>query len=370
MPSSGVEPVASLHSSSSFSMSGSDASSGEEYSLPLQSKSFQSKHQEKTHVQVTPTTDMPASTSTGTTVHIHPAGETLDAPTGRVIKLNVNADSLLVPKEVGGKRPSYYHAESKRARVASKRINFKKEWNRLKLGTHIPPKDLADKVAAMNVVGLQAVGIGKQAKAVVSTHAWPAYSNAYSARKKMLTTGIDTTKKILAKSVSFKNMDSKEQHQYLLHETIKRIDRERVAVQPPQSKRVEERREQTAENTAMVAQLVQSRLDTKQLHLSSVPMDQLEAETRDLKIIGMRSRNFTDYLFRHLRANRKTTEEQLNVFRYARGLHHAKVQGVKTKEKAERKRKPENKAEGASASARRVKTKGGAETNRREGEEA
>jgi len=94
MPSSGVEPVASLHSSSSFSMSGSDASSGEEYSLPLQSKSFQSKHQEKTHVQVTPRTDMPASTSTGTTVHIHPAGETLDAPTGRVIKLNVNADSL------------------------------------------------------------------------------------------------------------------------------------------------------------------------------------------------------------------------------------------------------------------------------------
>lgn len=259
------------------------------------------------------------------------------AKDGMVIALDINQDPINPSRRASTKLPTKGTRPYLRGQ---NRLEFKKEWNRLGLGTHLSSTELANQVALMRVPGMTERAIGKLASRILSTYSSDAdYINRFNMRKVRLSRFAFEVRKEMKSNAGYEIL-TKEQDQVAIREAIQRLYLEQHSRNYGESKTAKARKVRADKKMQEVANFMQQYLKKKHMDLSTISPDQLEVESRNVSMNKMPPKTFTDYLFRYLKEKKNVSETVLDKLRYKRIVWRASVNGVHQTRKRRAERQP------------------------------
>lgn len=200
---------------------------------------------------------------------------------GKIIILAMNEDLIGSSRPVKSRPPA--PKGTKRYLEGQRRFAFKREWNRLGLGTQLPPEELANQVALMRVPGMTDRAAGRLASRILSIYSLNGdYINKFNMRKVRISRFAFEVRKEMMKSLNTKTLN-KEQNQMAIIEAIRRLDvSEQLPRNPGVSPSAKVRKINAERKLDEIEKFLQRHLKSKESDLFTILLDRLEVELREV----------------------------------------------------------------------------------------
>lgn len=231
---------------------------------------------------------------------------------GQRLQLHVDSDVHATPKRGRG-RP--LQEGSIRVTQDKRKVAFTQEWNRLGLGPHMTPQELAEQVCMMRIPDVPNQAKGQLAREVVASYSQdPQHLLAFNVYTRKL-------HKYAAKfrtREEYQGMDGVELYYLSMRKAIEYFRANPLRREGKSAANMRYRQKSADENMDAVGAFVMEHLKPYNLKVSKMSADQLDQAVRYIGMEGMSSKNFTSYWFQFLLRRKNVPIEKVNEARHKR----------------------------------------------------